>query len=98
MGNSLEEYPDLMTKEEVAKVLRLKPSMIHRIGLNKTRIANGRGKIVYRKQDVFEYINSRVERKEVIKGACLQTERYQKMGVSSLLPWEELQKKCVGDS
>ena len=43
MGNWLDEYPDLMTKEEVAEVLRFKPSMVHRIGLKKTRIGNGRG-------------------------------------------------------
>ena len=96
MGNLLDKYPDLMTKEEVAEVLRFKASMVHRIGLRKTRIGNGRGVIRYRKEDVNEYINSRVEREEVTKGADKQKERYRKMGVSSLLPWEELQKARVG--
>ena len=68
MSKRLEEYPDLMTKEEVAELLRLQPSMVHRIGLKKTRIGNGRGKILYRKQDVKEYIESRVDREEVRKG------------------------------
>ena len=90
--NSLEQYRDLMTKEEVAEVLRCKPSMVPRIGLKKTRIGNGRGRIRYRKQDVIDYINSKVEREEVIRGACESKERYRKMGVSSLVSWEELQK------
>jgi hypothetical protein len=97
MGNLLDRYPDLMTKEEVAEVLRFKASMVHRIGLRKTRIGNGRGVIRYRKEDVVDYINSKVEREEVIKSASQQKERYRKMGVSSLLPWEELQRARVGD-
>jgi hypothetical protein len=97
MGNWLEEYPDLMTKEEVARVLRCQPSMVPRlVGLKKTRIGNGRGKVVYRKQDVKEYIESKVEREEVIKGGGEQKERYRKMGVSPLVSWEELQKARVG--
>jgi hypothetical protein len=93
----LDGSPDLMVKEEVAKVLRCKPSMVPRlVRLKKTRIGNGRGKIVYRKQDVEEYIESKVEREEVIRSANQQKERYRKMGVSSLLPWEELQKARVG--
>lgn len=95
----MNEYPELMTKEEVARVLRCRPSMVPRfVGLKKTRIGNGRGKIVYRKQDVKEYIDSKVEREEVIKNAHQQKERYRKMGVSSLLPWKELQKARVGDA
>ena len=96
MGKWLEEYPDLMTKEEVARVLRLKPSMVHRIGLKKTRIGNGRGKILYRKEDVVDYVNSKVEREEVIKGAGQQKERYRKMGVPSLISKGELQKARLG--
>ncbi len=98
MGKWFEKYPDLMTKEEVGEVLRFKPSMVHRIGLRKTRIGNGRGVIRYRKQDVAEYINSKVEREEVMMGADKQKERYRKMGVSPLVSWEELQKARVGDT
>ena len=95
--NSLEQYPDLMIKEEVAEVLRCRPSMINRfVGLRKTRIGNGRGKVVYRKQDVIEYINSKVEREEAIEVAGESKERHRKMGIPSLLPWEELQKARVG--
>lgn len=82
-----------MTKEEVAKVLRCQPSMVPRlVGLKKTRIGNGRGKVLFRKQDVIDYINSKVERGEVTEIACKQEKRHRKMGISSLLPWEELQK------
>jgi hypothetical protein len=95
----LEQYPDLMTKEEVAEILRCGPSMVTRfVGLRKTRIGNGRGKVLFRKQDVIEYINSKVEREEAIKVAGESKERHRKMGVSSLLPWEELQKARVGDT
>ena len=95
----MNEYSELMKKEEVAKVLRCKPSMVPRlVGLKKTRIGNGRGKVLFRKQDVMDYINSRVEREEVMKGADKQKERYRKMGVSPLVSWEELQKARVGDT
>jgi hypothetical protein len=96
MGNLLDEYEELMTKEEVAKILRIRASMVHRIGLKKTRIGNGRGVIRFRKEDVNEYINSRIEREEVIKNAHQQKKRYRKMGVSSLVSWEELQKARLG--
>jgi hypothetical protein len=96
MGNWLDEYPELMTKEEVAEVLRCAPSMVPRLkGLKKTRVGNGRGKILYRKGDVLDYINSKVEREEVIKVASEQKERQRKMGVSSLPPWKEFQKTLV---
>jgi hypothetical protein len=88
-----------MTKEEVAEVLRCRPSMVNRfVGLRKTRIGNGRGKVLFRKQDVIEYINSKVEREEEMKVAGESKERHRKMGVSSLLPWEELQKARLGNA
>ena len=95
--NSLEQYPDLMIKEEVAEVLRCRPSMVNRFGgLRKTRIGNGRGKVVYRKQDVIDYINSKVEREEEMKIASESKERHRKMGVPSLISREELQKARLG--
>src|SRR4030042_3120282 len=99
MGNWLEEYPDLMVKKEVAGILRCGISMVSRlVGLKKTRIGNGRGRIVFRKQDVIDYINSKGEREEEIKSADKQKERYRKMGESPLVSWEELQKARVGDT
>ena len=95
--NSLGQYPDLMTKEEVAEVLRCAPSMVSRFaGLRKTRIGNGRGKVLFRKQDVIEYITSKVEGEEAIKVAGESKGRHRKMGISSLVPWEELQKARLG--
>jgi hypothetical protein len=92
MLSSLDKYPDLMTKEEVAEVLRLKPVTIPRLkGLKKDFVANGRKNFLYRKQDVIDYINSNIE-KEVIDFASKQKKGYRKMGIPSLLPWEELQK------
>lgn len=93
MVSWLEKFPDLMTKEEAAEVLRCAPSMVPRLkGLKKTRVGNGRGKVLWRKGDLLDYINSRVEEEEVIEGANKQAQRYRKMGVSSIISWEELQK------
>jgi non-canonical (house-cleaning) NTP pyrophosphatase len=97
MGNWLDENPELRTKEEVAKLLRCAASMVPRLkGLKKTRVGNGRGKVLYRKQDIIEYIESKVERGEVIESAGQQKERHRKMGVSSLISWQELQKTRMG--
>ncbi len=96
---SLDEYPDPMSKEEVAEVLRCRPVTVPRIkGLKKTFLLNGRKGFGYRKQDVIDYINSRVERGEVMKDASHEKERHRKMGIPSLLSWEELQKARLGYS
>lgn len=93
MESWLDKSPDLTTKEEVAEVLRCAWSMVPRLkGLKKTRVGNGRGKIVYRKGDVLDYINSKVEKEEVIKSGSESKGRYRKMGISSVMSWEELQK------
>jgi hypothetical protein len=90
MGGWLEEYPDLMTKEEVGAVLRVKPITVPRLkGLKKTKIG---GRNRYQKVHVKEYVDSNVESGEVIKSADKQKERYRKMGVSPLISWDELQK------
>jgi hypothetical protein len=89
----LEKYPDLMTPEEVAEVLGCKPVTVPRLkGLRKAYVLNGRKKFKYRKEDVVDYINSKVERKEVISDASKQEKGHRKVGIPSLLPWEELQK------
>jgi hypothetical protein len=94
MRGWLDEYPDLMTKEEVAEILRVKPITVARLkGLKKTKIG---GRNRYQKVHVKEYVDSNVESGEVIKSANQQKEGYRKMGVSSLLPWEELQKARLG--
>ena len=97
MGSWLDKYPGLMRKEEVAEELRCAPSMVPRLkGLKKTRVGNGRGRVLYRKEDVLDYINSKVEREEVIESADQQKERHRKMGVPSLISREELQKTRLG--
>ena len=95
----LDKYPDPMNKYEVAEVLRCKPLTVSRIkGLRKTFLLNGRKGFGYRKQDVIDYINSRVEWEEVIKVASHEKERHREMGISSLLSWEELQKARLGNA
>jgi hypothetical protein len=94
---SLDKYSDPMSKAEVAEVLRCKPGTVPRItGLKKTFLLNGRKGFGYRKQDVIDYINSRVEREEVIRDASNEKERHRKMGIPSLLSWDELQKARLG--
>jgi hypothetical protein len=96
---SLDKYHNPMSKEEVAEVLRCKPATVPRLkGLKKTYVMNGGKGFVYRKQDVIDYINSKVQREEVIKDACNKEERHGKVGIPSLLSWKELQKARVGDS
>jgi len=94
----LTKYPDLMNKEEVAEFLRCKPGTVPRLkGLKKTYLMNGKKGFGYRKQDVIDYINSRVEREEVIRDAGHEKERHRKMGLPSLLSWEQLQKARLGN-
>ena len=98
--SSLEKYSDLMTKEQVSDALQgiIKPGTVPRLkGLRKTLVGNGRKNFLYRKQDVIDYINSRVEREEVIKDASNEKKRHRKMGISSLLSCEQLQKARVGN-
>ncbi len=96
MGHWPDKYPDLMTKEEVAEVLRCAPSMVPRLnGLKKTRVGNGRGKILYQQEDLLNYISSKVEREEVTKGAGQQEERYRKMGISTLLSLSGIGRKTL---
>jgi hypothetical protein len=97
--SSLDKYPDLMTKEQVSDALQgiIKPSMVPRLkGLRKTFVGNGRKSFLYRKQDVIDYIESKVQREEVIKDAGHEKERHRKMGIPSLLSWDELQKARLG--
>ncbi|MGO9014851.1 MAG: hypothetical protein ACLQF0_07710 [Dissulfurispiraceae bacterium] len=89
----LDKYPDLMTPGEVAEVLGCRPVTVPRLrGLMKAYVLNGRKKFKYRKQDVIDYINSKVEKREVIEIASKQKKGHRKMGLPTLLPWEELQK------
>ncbi len=89
--NSLDDCPDLLTVKEVAEILRLKENTIYRLqGLRKTRIGNGRGMIRYRKKDLISYINAGAS-EEVKNDAHQKTQRHRKVGLPTLLRWEELQ-------
>lgn len=87
----LDKYPDLLTVKQVAEILRLTPSTVYRLwGLVKTRVANGRGLIRYRKIDLIEYIESREEQGGNVD-ANQKKERHRKMGLPNLLTWREVQ-------
>ena len=89
--NFLDKYPDLLTVDQIAEILTLKPQTIYELhGLVRIRIGQGRGLIRYRKIDLINYIKSR-EEEEINLGANQKTERQRKVGVSPLLPWKELQ-------
>jgi hypothetical protein len=90
---NLAGYPDLMNADEVAEILRCSPITVPRLkGLKKTYLYNGRRGVYYFKEDVIAYIEERRNGKEVKEDASKQEKRHRKMGVPSLLSWDELQK------
>jgi len=93
--NFLDKYPDLLTVDQLADILKLKPQTIYELhGLVRIRIGQGRGLIRYRKIDLINYIKSR-EEEEINLDAYQKTERKRKVGVSALLSWKELQEICL---
>jgi hypothetical protein len=86
----LDTYPELLTVEEIAEILKVKINMIYGLrGLVKIRIGKGRGLIRYRKIDLIKYLKSREE--EVNFDANKKTERYRKVGLSDMFSWKEIQ-------
>ncbi|MDD5722479.1 MAG: helix-turn-helix domain-containing protein [Syntrophales bacterium] len=91
--DSLADCPDLLTVNEVAEILRLKPNTVYSLKeLRKTHIGNGRAMLRYRKIDLISYINAGVE-EEVTLDDNQKTERYPKMGLRDLVPWKEIQEE-----
>ena len=95
---SLAEYPDLMTAQEVAQLLRLSLNTVYSLqGLRKMRLGNGgRGIIRFKKEDVLLFLNKSMEDQGESCNAGDKKERYRKMGVPSLLSWKELQAARLG--
>jgi hypothetical protein len=88
--NFLDKYPDLLTVDQIAEILKVKVNMVYGLcGLIKIRIGKGRGLIRYRKIDLIKYIKSREE--EVNLDANKKTERYRKVGLSDMFSWKEIQ-------
>jgi hypothetical protein len=88
--NFLDKYPELLTVNQIAEILKVKINMVYALtGLVKIRIGNGRGLIRYRKIDLINYIKSREE--EVNFNANKKTERYRKVGLSDMFSWKEVQ-------
>ena len=57
--NFLDKYPELLTVNQIAEILKVKVNMVYRLsGLVKIRIGKGRGLIRYRKIDLINYIKS----------------------------------------
>ena len=93
--NFLDKYPDILTVNQIAEILRVKVNTVYGMcGLIKIRIGKGRGLIRYRKSDLINYIKSKEER-EISINENQKKERHGKVGVSTLLPWKELQKLRV---
>ena len=90
--NILEAYPEILTVAQIAEILRIKASKVYRLtGLVRIRIGQGRGVIRFRKIDLIGYLKSKEE--EVINlNENQKAERNRKVGISTLLPWKELQK------
>jgi hypothetical protein len=88
--NFLDKYPDLLTVNQIAEILKVKINMVYGLrDLLKIRIGQGRGLIRYRKIDLINYIKSREE--EVNLYANKKTERYRKVGLSDMFSWKEVQ-------
>ena len=86
----LDTYPEILTVEEIAEILKVKINMIYGLcDLVKIRIGKGRGVIRYRKIDLINYIRSREE--EVNFDANKKTERYRKVGLSDMLSLKAIQ-------
>lgn len=91
--NSLDSYPELMTVKQVAEYFQVSVSYVYRIkGLRTVRIGNGKGRFRIFKKDFISYINSCSEVEEGGNDASFKKERQREMGISSLLPWNELQE------
>ena len=88
--NFLDTYPDILTVDQLAEILKVKVNMVYRLsGLVKIRIGKGRGLIRYRKIDLINYIRSREE--EVNLDANKKKERYRQVGLSDMLSLKEVQ-------
>ena len=88
----LDTYPELLTVNQIAEILKVKANMVYGMcGLIKIRIGKGRGLIRYRKNDLINYIKSR-EEEAIDINENQKKERHWKVGISTLLPWKELQK------
>jgi hypothetical protein len=88
--NFLDKYPDLLTVNQVAEILILKPQTIYGLrGLKRTRVGNGQGMIRFKKTDFIDYINSGME--EVNLDANKKKERHWKVGLSDMFSWKEVQ-------
>jgi hypothetical protein len=90
--NFLDKYPDLLTVNQIAEILNVNVNMVYRLpDLIKIRIGQGRGLTRCRKIDLINYLKSR-EDDGGIFNENKKKERHGKMGLSTLLPWKELQK------
>ena len=88
--NFLDKYPDILTVNQIAEILKIKVNMVYALtGLVKIRIGKGRGLIRYRKIDLIKYIKSREE--EVNLDANKKKERYRKVGLSDMLSLKQVQ-------
>lgn len=91
--NSLDSYPELMTVKQVAEYLQVSDSYVYRIkGLRTVRIGNGKGRFRIFKKDFISYINACPATEEGVNDASFKEERQRKMGLPSLLSWNELQE------
>ena len=88
--NFLDKYPDLLTVDQVAEILTLKPQTVYGLrSLKRTRVGNGRCMIRFKKTDFIDYINSGME--EVNLDANQKKERYRKVGLSDMHSWKKIQ-------
>jgi hypothetical protein len=93
--NFLDTYPEILTVNQIAEILGVTVNTVYGMpDLAKIRIGKGRGVFRCKKTDLIDCIESRKEEVNIVN-ANQKKERHGKMGVSTLLPWKELQKLQV---
>lgn len=90
--NFLDIYPEILTVEQIAEILRIKVNHVYRLtGLVRIRVGQGRGVIRFRKIDLVNYLKSKEEEVSNIDDSQ-EKERHRKVGVSTLRAWKKFQE------
>jgi hypothetical protein len=79
----------LLTAEEVGKLLHLKRRAVLALDIPRVRVGAGRGKVLFKVEDVERYIRSHTEEREINNGRRVQ-KRAKAVGVQGLPSWDQL--------
>src|SRR5215510_2759036 len=92
------KVPPLLTAEQVAELLQIRPRSVRGLGIPAVRIGRGRGVLRYREQDVESYVSLRVEYQGIGENHGRRVpKRAGQVGLSVLPSREVLQKIRMGN-